>query len=260
MKIINQLLLILLFSTSVFAQKNINQYKYVIVPQKFDFVKKPDQYKTSSLTKFLFNKYGFTAFLEDEQFPQDLQNNRCLALVGNVVDASKMLLTKSTIELKDCNGKIIYTSEQGRSKLKDYEKGYHEAIRMAFASVQRLNYKYNSSRGAERLPMPRGENGIPNNVRPKPIDNKVVENRKTVSQNGIPVLNAVQTKNGLVLEGMKKKMVYTVLKTTLPDVFIIKDRNGLLYKNHLGIWMAEFYDNNGQKVSKQYEIDFKGRR
>ena len=95
MKIINQLLLILLFSTSVFAQKSINQYKYVIVPQKFDFVKKPDQYKTSSLTKFLFNKYGFTAFLEDEQFPQDLQNNRCLALVGNVVDASKMLLNLS---------------------------------------------------------------------------------------------------------------------------------------------------------------------
>ena len=61
------LLVALFISTASFAQKSINNYKYVIVPSKFDFVKGKDKYQTSSLTKFLFNKYGFTAFLDDEE-------------------------------------------------------------------------------------------------------------------------------------------------------------------------------------------------
>ncbi len=32
-------LILLMISTSIFAQKQMNNYKYVIVPNKFDFVK-----------------------------------------------------------------------------------------------------------------------------------------------------------------------------------------------------------------------------
>jgi hypothetical protein len=40
-----------------FSQRNVNDYKYVIVPEKFDFQKEPNQFKLNQLTKFLLKKY-----------------------------------------------------------------------------------------------------------------------------------------------------------------------------------------------------------
>lgn len=48
------------------AQESLNGYKYVVVPEKFDFLKSEDLYQINSLTKFLLNKEGFVAFLEGE--------------------------------------------------------------------------------------------------------------------------------------------------------------------------------------------------
>ena len=45
------IVLLLFISSSIYAQKKINDYKYIIVPNKFDFASKEDQYQTSSLTK-----------------------------------------------------------------------------------------------------------------------------------------------------------------------------------------------------------------
>lgn len=132
----------LIVSKSVFAQKTINDYKYIIVPNQFEFVKSPDKYRTSSLTKFLFNKYGFTAYLSSDKLPNDLVQNRCLALIASVKNNSNMFTTKNLIELKDCNNNVVFTSQEGKSKEKDYKKAYHEAIRGAFSSVKKMNYRY----------------------------------------------------------------------------------------------------------------------
>ena len=50
------------------------------MPNNFEFVNSNDKYQTSSLTKFLFNKHGFKAFIADEILPNDVANNRCLVL------------------------------------------------------------------------------------------------------------------------------------------------------------------------------------
>jgi len=44
-----------IISFSLFGQQTVNNYKYVVVANQFDFFEKADQYQTSSLTKFLFN-------------------------------------------------------------------------------------------------------------------------------------------------------------------------------------------------------------
>ena len=49
-------LLILSTTTSLWAQLSINDYKYVSVPDKFDFLKSNDQYQLNSLTKFFLKK------------------------------------------------------------------------------------------------------------------------------------------------------------------------------------------------------------
>ena len=65
-----------IMTLSIVGQSKINNYKYVIVPSKFEFLKKKDQYQTSSLTKFLFEKYGFNAYLDSDKLPEDLNKNR----------------------------------------------------------------------------------------------------------------------------------------------------------------------------------------
>ncbi|WP_378186769.1 hypothetical protein ACE939_00235 [Aquimarina sp. W85] len=141
----NRIFLLLLFVLScnfMIAQNSINTYKYVIVPQKFDFLKSENAYEVNALTKFLFEKYGFIAIMEGEVFPKDLIANGCLGLRTEVKKNSGLFTTKLVVVLKDCNAKIVFTSKEGKSRAKDFKKAYHEALRNAFESVSRLNYKY----------------------------------------------------------------------------------------------------------------------
>jgi len=244
------LLIALFISTASFAQKSINNYKYVIVSSKFDFVKEKDKYQTSSLTKFLFNKYGFTAFLDDENLPDEIANNRCLALTGAVKDKSGMFTTKSVIELTDCYNKVVFTSKEGRSKEKEYKKAYQEAIRDAFKSIEALKYKYaplqeNVVTKAKELP---AVAAVP--VVVESTSAKVVEKPANAKEQ----LFAQPIANGFQLVNMKPEVVFQVLKTNVKDVFVIKDKNGILYKNG-DSWFAEYYK-SGIKTTKQYQIKF----
>ena len=125
--------LLLLTSTSIISQEvNLEKYQYIIVANKFDFLKKIDQYQTSSLTKFLLEKKGFKVFLEDENLPEEMVNNRCLSLLARVIDESSILTTKNRIQFEDCYGKVVYISNVGKSKQKVYKKAFQEAIRRAY--------------------------------------------------------------------------------------------------------------------------------
>ena len=92
-------LFILLFTfLSIFSQQeSINNYKYIIVPERFDFQKNDDSFQINSLTKFLFEKYGFTALKNSEIFPEDLSRNRCLALTTRMNNSSGMFGKKKLI-------------------------------------------------------------------------------------------------------------------------------------------------------------------
>ena len=135
---------LLLIYVSSFAQ-SVNDYQYVIVPEKFDFAKSIDEYQLNSLTQFLFNKYGFDSYRERDEKPPGLKNGSCDALYADVESDSNFRISRFTVFLKDCNGKVIFVSEQGRSKEKDYKKSYHEALRDAFISIQELQYSYNGT-------------------------------------------------------------------------------------------------------------------
>lgn len=124
------------------SQDQVNNYKYILVPEKYGFFDEADKYQLNSLTKFLFNKYGFTVFKEGEELPLDLQDNGCLALRADLVRNSGLFLTKLNVELRDCRGTVVYTSGEGSSKEKDYRRSYQEALRESFKSIERLNYNY----------------------------------------------------------------------------------------------------------------------
>ncbi|HEY9168530.1 MAG TPA: hypothetical protein VIN72_03495 [Lutibacter sp.] len=145
--------LFFMFSFSVlFAQKNINSYKYILVPTQFEFQRSTDQYQVNSLTKFLFERAGFTVLFADENFPSDLASNSCLGLKVKVNNDSGMFSTKMNIELIDCYNQIIFSTNEGKSREKDFKAAYHEALRMAFIDIDNLKYSYDeNTTGNEKI-------------------------------------------------------------------------------------------------------------
>lgn len=131
------------FVTQSYAQKNnLNTYKYIIVPVQYEFQKTEDAYQINSLTKFLFNRAGFNVFLSNEKFPEDAAKNACTTLKAIVVNKSSLLSTKMQIKLVDCFNNDVYITEEATSRIKDYKRAYHEAIREAFVELEDLNYKF----------------------------------------------------------------------------------------------------------------------
>lgn len=144
MKILYTLFLTFLLGTSVFAQ-SINNYKYVVVPQQYEFLDDVDEYQLNSLTIFLFKKYGFETYKEGLETPAFVYNEKCKTLYADVLDSSNFIRAKLQVILKDCNDKVVFTSEIGDSKSKEYKKAYHESLREAFISIEELEYSYNGA-------------------------------------------------------------------------------------------------------------------
>jgi hypothetical protein len=150
----NKTLFILLFfiGFEAVSAQNVNEYKYVIVPDAFEFSKGEDQFQLNSLTEFLFEKFGFEAFMKSKEKPLDLQKDNCLGLKANVIENSGLFVTKLVVQLEDCRGNMIFESKEGSSREKDYKTGHHEALRDAFASVEALNYTYMPAEVATTAP------------------------------------------------------------------------------------------------------------
>ena len=130
---------VILLNLSVQAQ--LDSYKYVLVPKKFDGFKYENQFRTSTQIKFLFSQNGYTAIYED-QIPPDLAEDPCKAVRVMLIDDSSLLATKVRLGLRDCNGAVVYESGEGKSKTKEYELAYREAINGAFKDLEELPYSY----------------------------------------------------------------------------------------------------------------------
>ncbi|NHF58253.1 hypothetical protein FK220_002790 [Flavobacteriaceae bacterium TP-CH-4] len=132
-------------------QAQLNDYKYIIVPKKFDDFREENQHMTSTLVKYLFTQKGFNT-VYDDAMPDDLNRNRCLGLLVKLDDNSSMFTTKTALVLLDCNGQEVFVTQEGRSKKKDYKASYNEAITKAFASFGTLAYSY-SGKGETEEPV-----------------------------------------------------------------------------------------------------------
>jgi len=238
--------------------QEVNKYEYVIVDSQFGFVKKVDGYDTSTLTKFLFNKLGYKAYLDTDETPENLtlNTNRCKALFATAVSKSNWLTTRIIIELRDCNNKLIYTSEVGESRIKDYKRSYRQAFRNAFQSVSKLNYKFDKSLVTTTNETPNVEKTV---VTPKKeVKKPKIITKKTTPSNenlkGVSLLYAQKNSNGYQLANKKSEVLFVLLNTSQENKFIIKDKNGTLTKSG-SIWIAEYYK-NGKLITENYQIKF----
>ena len=267
-KMKNIILALFLTIANLFAfgqEKKVNNYKFIVVPERFDFLKQKNEYKTSSLTKFLLQKNGFTVVLNSEQYPIALRGNPCNGLNALVLDRSSMFKFKVIIELRDCSNRLLYTSEEGVSRLKEFKKGFQEAIRNAHASMNDIAYEPfllpNISKDKKEIVIVNPalvEEGKEVKIEAEiPVINSLEEAAQASPINNIvpaTSLYAQPKENGFQLINLKPQVVFVILNTSVKGVFVIKDKNGLLYKKGEN-WIAEFYE-RGEIVVKKYNIKF----
>lgn len=289
--VIRLVIALFLMQSTLIAQNDINTYKYVVIPKQFDFQSEDDQYQLNSLTKFLFNKYGFTAFFEDEDLPLDLSQDRCTSLKVDLKKLKGFLITRLQFELLDCNNNIVSTSKVGETKVKQYDTAYNLALREAFETYQYIGYSYtpgpetvvskstpktseevvtasknlNQSTAAEaeierlKQEVKTLKEASKNEIVVAPVSKPKQESEvktKTVEKTEKAIDNswyANPIDNGFqVLDG-DKKAIMTLLYSGAPDVYIVKDSNAIVFKKD-DYWVYSSNDGTSLKVNR---IDLK---
>ncbi|WP_163407845.1 hypothetical protein [Flavobacterium ajazii] len=251
-------LLLFLFTSFLGFSQSVNDFKAVIVPIKFDFAKGVNPYRLSTQTKANLIKAGFEAYYENDQLPAELIN-RCDLLYADVKRDNAFLVTKLFIEFKDCYGKVMYTSEIGRSKEKDFETAYRECLDLAFVSVNNLHYKYNGKTGVVSSAITPAVTVAA--VSSVPATTSVASTTSAVSTTAVNLsdpnlLYAQPTETGYQLIDKTPKVVMKLMKTSRPDSFIaIKDgvQGTLNAKDNQ--WFFEYYKDD-KLVSEKVSVKF----
>jgi hypothetical protein len=190
------------------------------------------------MSKFNLNKAGFQAFYNNEAIPSEY-SDRCSLLYMDVVKENAFLTTKLFVTLKDCYGKIIFQSEVGKSKEKDYETAYAEALSKAFESVNELQYKYS---GATNTAVQPEETKLL--TAPMAVAKKVVSDSAATEKEG-DLLYAQPTATGFQLIDSTPKVVMKVFKTSSNESYIAfrGDVKGVLISKN-NEWFFEYYQND----------------
>lgn len=240
-----KLIFVLLFTSFCFAQ-NVNNFKAVIVPLKFDFIRTNNQYRLCTISKAHLVNAGFTVYYSNEILPKEY-TDRCDLLYYDIVKENAFLATKFHIELKDCSGNLVYKSETGYTKEKDTEMAYSDALKKAFVSVNNLHYKYEKSSVASPIVEVKSE-VVPTVVSTVPVP--VIE--KSTSN----TVYAQATATGYQLVDASPKVVYKLYATSRTDLFIAMKGNNqgvLIQKDDQ--WFFEYYESN-TLVSEKVAVKF----
>jgi hypothetical protein len=217
------------------SQPTTPNYKYVVVPIRYSFLKIDDQYGLNASTKALLQQKGFVVFMSSEKLPDELAADPCKALHVELTDRNTMFTTNLTLELRDCQNNAVFRSKEGKSREKEYPDAYAEALKGAFASL------------APVAAPPPATLSSPVSVSPQTTAPSPATNGPLYAQ---PI------ENGYQLVDTTPKKIMTLLKTSLPDHFIGQTSTsiGIVFKRD-GTWIFDYYEDN-KLVSRKLEIKF----
>jgi hypothetical protein len=260
---IGAIVIFTLLTVAGHSQSTINSYKYVLVPEKFDFVPETDEYGLNSTTKALLEQKGFVVFWNSSHLPPDLAANKCSALFAEVTRRKAFLSTNLTLSLKDCSGNIVFKSKEGKSGEKEWYVAYDQALRDAFSSLNNVPYKYDSTLSAQapaqaQAPQPTTTPAAPAPAVAAPVTSPQAPAPAVAASDMLGTLYAQPVPSGYQLIDTTPKRVLTLLKTSLQDCFLAETTvgapNGIVFKKN-GEWFLEYYK-DGTFVSQKLAIKF----
>jgi hypothetical protein len=247
------------------SQTDLNNYKYVVIPNQFSFLKGEDTYQLNSLTEFLFNRKGFIAFLEKDDLPQELFDDRCKALYADVEEAKGgFRKTKLKVILRDCYRNLVYESRVGESAENKYKEAHHEALRDAFVSIDNLDYNYAPSNESDASVSKTDEQYHEEKEAQQVSGNAVGTVTGVSAANSIKNGNEANQSSGLSevesplellekpygfdIKDSKGRLVMVLLETSAQKVFLVKGEDALVYRE-ANKWI--YSANDGEYVVKK---------
>lgn len=244
------LLLVLLSSISSWAQ-SLNDYRYVIVPTKYEFMNAENEYRLNTITKHNLEKIGFICFYENQEIPPHISFDECEALKVDVERVGRFIWTKLQVVFKDCQNNIIYTSEVGSSKEKNNKIAYEEALKGAFASLNNFNYKFSENKKPKSF-----VTVIDNKKATEVVSIEPVEAQAILMPKSEEILFAQPITNGFQLVDSSPKVVYKLIKTDNPSVFLAQkgEQQGVVTLKG-SVWFFE-YQEDDKLVSEKLQIKF----
>ena len=255
------------------AQVKLSDYKYVIVEKQFHFQNEADQYDLNRLVRFLFEKHGFNAIIEGQTLPDDLKSNYCLAMTSEV-KAKGALKTKATVILRDCENNVVYTSNEGISKVKEFDRAFEMAIRKTFESFEELDYRYipserviamgNNSEESkaqqqeivklkaeiETLKGKSNEDEVAEAV----IEEKVEKKEEPKQEELIYYAKKEGSSNNYAVLDKSNKEVMVLMASGRENLFLVKDANAIVYQEDGKWYLSKNVD--GQQVVKEINLQF----
>ncbi|WP_115463201.1 hypothetical protein [Winogradskyella aurantiaca] len=281
MKRLQLSILLISITTILLAQGQLDRYKYVVIPNQFVFLKGKDTYNLNSLTKFLFNRKGFEAYLEEDELPQDLFQDRCLAAYAEVVPAKGGFRQKRlVVVVKDCRNNILLESRIGKSGTNNHERAYQESVRDAFVTIDNLPYKYmpvdqqetsekeviatKSKPQAVEVPLKSPSVPVSGDLaavsgvavdatEPQATTSPEVSfEKKKVEADAI--LRATKTNYGYEVKDLTDTIIMNLLSTAAEGIYMVKGQDAIVFK-HNGQWKISA--NDGTSVTTVEVINLK---
>ena len=91
-------------------------------------------------------------------------------------------------------------------------------------------------------------------IKPENPTKKIIPTNPIVKSDDFPLLYAQKTDNGFQLVNLKPELVFTLLQTSKENTYILKNKNGIIFKSGL-FWIAEYYKAD-KIVQEKYQIKF----
>ena len=243
----------------------LNQYKYFIVPKRFEIFKDVNQYQTSTLVKYYLNQYGYEA-IYDDAIPEDLFSDKCKGVTLQLEENSSLLLTRVSLIFLDCNGREVFRTAEGSSKIKEFKEAYAECIKEAMDIMASMKYEYEGTDDiSESVPQTptqpfvetaveepeesAAEELIVSAETAAPISESVTEVEKVVPEKIEPIQwNEAVNENGYILGHIDNGESWVLMRTSDPSVYLAysQNRQGIAFKQDNG-WKLEYYLGDNRK-------------
>lgn len=218
------------------SQSDLDQFKYFIVPTYFNGFDSADKYQLNSLTYFLFEKNNFEVLKETDSKPLDLSKNPCIGgLLRLVKHKGGMFKTKVSFDIIDCNNEVVFKSDIGESREKDFKTAYHEALRNTFECINNEDYDYSTKIHS--------------------VQNSEITTHITDTNIQDEIYYAQKIPNGYQLVDTKPSVFCKMFKTDTENVYLVQGKSALIKKEN-GNWIYSYLNKNGKTEKRTIIIKF----
>ena len=245
------LIVIFFIGFTATAQQELDAYKYVVVPSKFDFQKKANQYGVNMLLKYKFQQLGFETYLDTDVLPEALKGEGCSSLRPTIISKGGMFTTRLLVEVTDCLNRVLFRTVEGSSKEKSYKVSYNIALREAFTSFGDYRLSYTPKVKVEE----KEEKEIIVIQAPKL---EVVTNNEVFfyNKNTYNFIKSASVFHAEISDSKTNAVIGKISKSSRSGIYhvILSDVIGIGYYDETGNFIVEVIETNGNVLLHKFQL------